>query len=82
MGHHRPTGSKRVNISKGVHGYIYRSYIDLDIYRSRYSIDVIITDLTASTMQKYGQLIKVNQLQVSINVNVMCFEITIVQENL
>ena len=33
-------------------------------------------------MQKYGQLIKVNQLQVNINVNVMCFEITIVQENL
>ena len=46
------------------------------------SIDFIISDLMVGTMLNYGQYTKVNQQQVNINVNVRCFTIIVVQENI
>ena len=46
------------------------------------SIDFIITDVMVSTMQMYGQQIKVKRQQIKINVNIRCFAITVVQENI
>ena len=46
------------------------------------SIDLKITDLMVNIMQKYGQKIKVNWQQFSINIYVRYLAIIVVQENI